>query len=213
METYSEYLAHHGILGMKWGKRNGPPYPLDPEVHMEVVRTHRGSGKGKGMFRSNIPNGSKILTISGSKTDQILDKLKKEKQEISRIESAIYEERNRLYDHYADVAKNLGKEALNWNNGLDEPEDNLLGAVDEFVWRVIPSGTLNEFGSDDRSEFLNEAIETILDSAITGDNNWRGMGKINNGNLDSLVSKANRMANDYIRDIDHGVYDLILFVL
>lgn len=23
------YLAHHGILGQKWGKKNGPPYPLD----------------------------------------------------------------------------------------------------------------------------------------------------------------------------------------
>lgn len=23
------YLAHHGRLGQKWGKKNGPPYPLD----------------------------------------------------------------------------------------------------------------------------------------------------------------------------------------
>ena len=25
----SDYLYHHGIKGQKWGKRNGPPYPLD----------------------------------------------------------------------------------------------------------------------------------------------------------------------------------------
>lgn len=29
----SNYLAHHGILGQKWGHKNGPPYPLDVDDH------------------------------------------------------------------------------------------------------------------------------------------------------------------------------------
>lgn len=28
-------LYHHGILGMQWGHRNGPPYPLGAEAHSE----------------------------------------------------------------------------------------------------------------------------------------------------------------------------------
>lgn len=31
--SQSLYLAHHGILGQQWGKRNGPPYPLAPGKH------------------------------------------------------------------------------------------------------------------------------------------------------------------------------------
>lgn len=27
------YIAHHGILGQKWGRKNGPPYPLDATDH------------------------------------------------------------------------------------------------------------------------------------------------------------------------------------
>ena len=29
----NDELYHHGIFGQKWGKRNGPPYPLKPAKH------------------------------------------------------------------------------------------------------------------------------------------------------------------------------------
>lgn len=31
--TNYAYLKHHGILGQKWGKKNGPPYPLGASDH------------------------------------------------------------------------------------------------------------------------------------------------------------------------------------
>lgn len=41
------YLAHHGIKGMKWGKRNGPPYPLDASDKSAAERKAEGSAPKK----------------------------------------------------------------------------------------------------------------------------------------------------------------------
>lgn len=46
----SDEIFHHGIEGMHWGQRNGPPYPLDSRTHNRVVK---GATTGAGRRKSN----------------------------------------------------------------------------------------------------------------------------------------------------------------
>ena len=43
-EAYEDWLAHHGILGQKWGQRNGPPYPLG-SAQMSTAEKHKRQQK------------------------------------------------------------------------------------------------------------------------------------------------------------------------
>lgn len=61
-------LQHHGVKGMRWGHKNGPPYPLDsrvPSHHVkrqakkdakEYARAKMFYGEGAGIRRKLINN-------------------------------------------------------------------------------------------------------------------------------------------------------------
>lgn len=45
--VYPNELYHHGIKGMSWGVQNGPPYPLDRQVHNKVVKASKEERKAE----------------------------------------------------------------------------------------------------------------------------------------------------------------------
>lgn len=66
------YIAHHGILGQKWGKKNGPPYPLSGGDYSreEISKLHASRKKSrhniynKKHFDQVIKEGTGINTLS-----------------------------------------------------------------------------------------------------------------------------------------------------
>lgn len=77
-----EYLSHHGILGQKWGKKNGPPYPLGESDHSASEKKagwKKSLGKGTG-DGSSPSTGSKRYSTDVAGAKQKLAKAKAEEK-------------------------------------------------------------------------------------------------------------------------------------
>lgn len=66
------YLYHHGIMGQKWGVRNGPPYPLKGGMYYKDAsyfekyreENRENSESNKKHFDKEIAKGTEVQTLS-----------------------------------------------------------------------------------------------------------------------------------------------------
>lgn len=66
METYNDWLAHHGIKGMKWDKRNGPPYPLSDAQRSSTENRLNPTSRSAKLLQLDRARGRKV---SGTGSD------------------------------------------------------------------------------------------------------------------------------------------------
>lgn len=98
MYSRNAELYHHGILGQKWGLRNGPPYPLD----------------------SKISTGSRLKKIfSRDKGGEEVKKTKEEKDQIARAKALKKENKKMLKESKRDT---VTSKAVKKAKGMSDEE-------------------------------------------------------------------------------------------
>lgn len=99
----SNYLMHHGILGQKWGKKNGPPYPLG-------ASDHSASEKKAGWKKS----------LGGGRNEEEYQKPSKLKQFKNRLNTKEFREAQQEYarQKYAHEDSKLESEKMHRNAKL-----------------------------------------------------------------------------------------------
>lgn len=83
VEKTDNYLAHHGIQGQKWGKRNGPPYPLPdaPSAKAKKAGTKRKTvSEGIADYRKKRLEKLKAKNAKIAARNKQIEAIKKEKE-------------------------------------------------------------------------------------------------------------------------------------
>ena len=83
---HSKELYHHGILGQKWGKKNGPPYPLDAKDHSAAEKK---AGWRKSLGKSSDVDTKTKKTYTSDKPKQKKGLTSEQKKKLVKIGAAV----------------------------------------------------------------------------------------------------------------------------
>jgi hypothetical protein len=125
----SNDIQHHGILGQKWGKQNGPPYPLGSEDHSSAEKK---AGWKKSLNTKKLQNEDGSLTKKGKKKFSKLIKIDEEREEILKkrneaIDKEInYYNKNRKKNRNDESYKEDIREFYISDPGFKDIEDSVI---------------------------------------------------------------------------------------
>lgn len=179
MNEVDNYLTHHGILGQKWGKQNGPPYPLNPANRSSAEKRQNGSKYTKSGLEAY--RDAKLALGGGggggsSEEDEEKEELIKELSELTRSLGITRSEIKKLIE-YRIGANNI----LNPNG---ETTGNFL-LYNSLMWKI-----------NNKSENAYKNVDKILEKYISNKEAKIKSEKVAKENVLSIVGSANKAFSD-----------------
>lgn len=196
-------IAHHGILGMKWGRLNGPPYPLGRGDHSANekkaaskagIKVGTDSGKGSienikksGTTVSRSRTTSKSETMGSANRQETAQKSKPvDKNELKKRQEAAQKARDtkaakKEHEEYRQEALWSGdpkriKEVMK-ESSYQEIKD-ALDRVD--IYAKVNAKIPPEPSTMDKIDKIVSNANTINNWVTTGTNIWNNFAKIHN---------------------------------
>lgn len=175
-----DIIEHHGILGMHWGKRNGPPYPLDSKVSTGK-RLKSSSGKISRKRRKSLKKARKIKASNIKKRqeeEKKQEKIEKTKEEI--IKSKDIKAMSRNIDKFSnqeindmlnrlDVEKKLKDRVVAIEKANRSKGEKFKDAAKESIIKGLSSGA-RSLASTVSENALKMGVKKVVKELVGEDN-------------------------------------------
>ena len=140
----NDYLSHHGIMGMHWGKQNGPPYPLG-------ISDHSSSENKAGWINSLSAKQRKKIEKDFNKINKARQRGKQEQYTKQDISSGEAVNEKLLKEHTVQKGTTIYRVSTNSNEKLDGPTYVTYLENDRNLYRG--GWVRNHLGSDQANEY------------------------------------------------------------
>ena len=134
------YLEHHGILGMKWGKRNGPPYPLGINMHSAAEKAAGWMKSLRGRKKEKDFDEKGNLTDSGRRRHRVHTSGKYVKEGVKRYNEYVKKGDKRR----AQRELNMLRAHANADHGAElvKQGKTVRGSIGRMALTSIVAGTI-----------------------------------------------------------------------
>lgn len=211
-----EYLEHHGILGQKWGKLNGPPYPLDRSISTGSRLKTTTTKKKKSALNTDVKdlvNNYKINKIKKKQQDEARKlKVEKAKTKLAETQQKVQDEQKKNSPQEEPQPKiqpqNNQQNQQQYNQPNQQPRKitpaEKFGTIDAENIRSILKSNANHL-SNEELQYLTTRL-TSLNNVRSLTTDPTALDRLNKARTiaDTIVNSANSAERIY--DLGKKVY-------